>query len=77
MEKQVSVGKVSDSMEKLNALCNEKAEQMAKTMSLKDGETQEVTFWTRDSPELICVGEFVKGNDGKTTYNLDFSQSTL
>ena len=77
MEKQVSVGKVADSMEKLMQLCNEKAEQMTKTMAMNNGESQEVSFWTDDIPELICVGKFVKGNDGKTTYNLDFSQSTL
>ena len=77
MEKQVTVGKVSDNMETLEKLCNEKAEQMAKTMAINSGESQEVSFWTGDIPELICVGKFVKGNDGKTTYNLDFSQSTL
>ena len=77
MEKQIEVGNVSDNIETLEKLCNEKAEQMAKTMTVNDGETQEITFWTGDLPELICVGKFVKGSDGKTTYELDFSQSTL
>lgn len=77
MEKQVSVGVMSDSMEELVALCHEKAGRIANAMSLNERETTEVTFWTRGVPELICVGKFVKGNDGKITYNLDFSQSTL
>ncbi len=73
MKQQVSVGKVSDSMEKLEQLCQEKAEKMAKTMT----GNAEVSFWTADIPELICVAEFNKGEDGKCTYKLDFSQSTL
>lgn len=77
MEKQVSVGMMSDNMEKLVALCYEKADRIANAMSLNEGETTEVTFWTRGIPELICVGKFVKGNDGKTIYEFDFSQSTL
>ena len=75
MEKQVSVGKLSDSMEKLEQLCEEKAEQMAKTMNIVNDE--DVSFWTSDIPELICICKFSKGDDGKVAYNLDFSQSTL
>lgn len=73
MKQQVSVGKVSDSMEKLEQLCNEKAEQMATTMT----ENVEISFWTADIPELICIAKFCKGEDGKYAYTLDFSQSTL
>lgn len=75
MEKQVSVGKVSDSMEKLTNHCKEKAALLAKSMSNNTEEI--VTFWTGDIPELICVGKFSKSTDGKIVYNLDFSQSTL
>ncbi len=75
MEKQIKVGKVSDSMETLKKLCNVKAEQMAKSMNITN--KMEVTFWTGDIPELICVGKFKKDADGKVTYNLDFSQATL
>ena len=75
MEKQIKVGKVSDKMETLEKLCNKKAEQMSKTMNIT-GETV-VTFWTGIIPELICVGIFKKGADGKVSFDLDFSQSTL
>lgn len=73
MEKQVTVGKVSDSMEKLEKLCKEKAEKMVKTMTTD----AEVSFWTADIPELICIAKFSKGEDGNYNYTLDFSQSTL
>lgn len=73
MEQQVKVGKVSDSMEQLTKLCNEKAAQMAATMA----EESEVTFWTADIPELICVAKFCKKDDGSIRYELDFEQSTL
>lgn len=73
MEKQVTVGKVSDSMEKLENLCKEKAERMVKKMT----EETEVSFWTADIPELICIAKFCKGVDGGFYYSLDFSQSTL
>ena len=75
MERQITVGKVSDNMETLEKLCNEKAGQMSKTMNITS-ET-EITFWTGDIPELICIGIFKKDADGKVSYNLDFSQSTL
>lgn len=74
MEQQVHVGKVSDSMEKLEKLCKEKAELMAKTMT----DIVKVPFWTEEpAEELICVANFSKGEDGRMTYELDFSQSTL
>lgn len=73
MEKQVTVGKVSDSMEKLEKLCKKKAEKMVKTMTAD----AEVSFWTADIPELICIAKFCKGGDGNYNYTLDFSQSTL
>lgn len=75
MEQQVTVGKVSDSMEKLKKLCHEKAEQMAKTMNIENN--VEIPFWTADIPELICVATFSKGDDGNITFCLDFSQATL
>lgn len=37
----------------------------------------EVSFWTEDVPELICVGTFSKKRDGSVSYRLDFSESTL
>ena len=75
MDQNIHVGKVSDSMEKLTKLCNEKVEQMAKTMNIE--KDVEIPFWTADFPELICVATFSKGKDGNITYKLDFSKSTL
>ena len=37
-----------------------------------------VAFWTTDEPsDLICVGNFAKGEGGAVTFGLDFSQTTL
>ncbi len=73
MRQDALVGSVNDNLEKLKKLCNEKAEQMAKTMK----EDFEVPFWTADIPELICIAKFNKKEDGSFAYILDFSQSTL
>ena len=75
MEDQVTVGKVSDSMEKLTKLCNEKATKIAKTMRIEND--IEISFWTADIPELICVAKFSKAAGNNVTFSLDFSQSTL
>lgn len=73
-QNQVNVGKVTDSMEVLERLCHEKAKEMAETIT----ENAEYTFWTSDIPaELICVARFNINEDGKCTYTLDFSQTTL
>lgn len=73
MEKQVTVGKVSNSIEELEKLCNEQAERMVKTITTDS----EVSFWTADIRELICIAKFCKGADGNFNYALDFSLSTL
>ena len=72
-QNQVEVGKVTDSMEVLERLCHEKAKEMAETIT----ENAEYTFWTGIVGELICVARFNINEDGKCTYTLDFSQTTL
>jgi len=47
------------------------------TIDVPDGATIEVPFWTADFPELIGVGKFQRGQNGKIVYDLDFSESTL
>ena len=73
MEQQVQVGKKSDSMEHLTELCKEKASQMAATMT----DEAQVSFWTSDKTELICIATFSRKTDGEMGFDLDFSQSTL
>jgi hypothetical protein len=77
MEQQEKVGKLSDNLDELTKLCNKRAKQIAKTITLNNCETKEVSFWTGDIPELICIGKFTKGINGEIAYSLDFSQSTL
>jgi len=76
-EISVHCGKTRDSLEKLEMLCKEEAEKRLTTIDVPDGATIEVPFWTADFPELIGVGKFQRGQNGKIVYDLDFSESTL
>lgn len=70
-------GRDSDSMEKLETLCKEKAEELKNKIDFSDGNTVDVSFWTEGMPELICVGHFEQNKLGEITFELDFSESTL
>jgi len=75
----VRCGKTTDSMEKLERICKEEAEKLAKTIELTEGDAISVPFWAAEPgfPELICVGVFSKDENGNVVYELDFSGSTL
>lgn len=75
----VRCGKTTDSMEKLEKICKEEAERLAKTIDLSKGNAISVPFWAPEPgfPELICVGKFKRDESGKVVYELDFSESTL
>ena len=75
----VRCGKTMDSMEKRERICKEEAEKLAKTIELAEGDTISVPFWAAEpgSLELICVGVFIKDENGNVVYELDFSESTL
>lgn len=76
-EIKVRCGKESDSLETLMELCNNKAEELKKTIDLQEQDEVTVSFWTEDFPELICVGTFRKIESGEIVYDLDDSESTL
>lgn len=72
----IHCGNVNDSFEKLNSLCESEAKKLCNTICIATDSTIEVPFWTKDFPELICIGRFSKDNEG-VKYELDFSESTL
>lgn len=80
-QSQLSIhcGSNTDSMEKLEKICKEEAEKLAKTIELPEGDSVSVPFWTPGPgfPELIGVGVFSRDKSGKIVYELDFSESTL
>ena len=73
----IKCGKVSDSFETLEKLCNAEADRLSKTIEIPDNTTVRVPFWTKDFPELICIGYFKKDENGNVSYQLDDSESTL
>lgn len=73
----VACGKTTDTFETLKTLCEEKAKDLSRSIDFSLQSTVEVPFWTENFPELICVGKFTKDENGKISYKLDFSQSTL
>lgn len=79
MDKELSVncGKVTDSFEKLQELCEEEAAKLATKLDIEAGTDKVVAFWTKGFPELIGEGRFYRKDDGSVAYDLDFSESTL
>ena len=51
----IGIGSVNDSFESLRRMCNDKSNELIKSLDLNAGEEMEVVFWTADIPELICV----------------------
>lgn len=72
----IRCGNAGDSFESLKKLCEEEAKKLSETLEMAHGCVKEITFWTSDIPELICVGTFTK-SDNCVIYELDYSQSTL
>lgn len=76
-ELSVSIGSVDDSFESLQTMCNDKANELIKTVELENGEEMQVVFWTEDFPELIGIANITKNDAGLMTYSMDYSQTTL
>lgn len=77
-EVRVHCGCSTDEFDELEALCEKEAQKLSTTIAFPEGSSKvEVSFWTEDVPELICVGTFSKKRDGSVSYRLDFSESTL
>ena len=47
-EMSIKIGSWRDSFESLQGMCNDKANELIKSIELKDGEEMEVIFWTAD-----------------------------
>ena len=75
----IHCGKNTDGMERLEKICKEEAEKLAKTIEVAKGDAISVPFWTSGPgfPELIGVGVFSRNESGSVVYELDFSESTL
>ena len=76
-EMSIGIGSVNDSFESLQRMCNDKSNELIKSIDLNAGEEMEVVFWTADIPELICVSKITKNKSGMLSYRLDFTLSTL
>lgn len=73
----IGIGSVNDSFKSLQVMCNDKSNQLIKSVDLNAGEEMEVVFWTADIPELICVSKITKSESGMLSYRLDYTLSTL
>lgn len=63
--------------EEIEKACKERAEEIAKTIAVPNGDETSVVFWTQEDQELICSAIFRKNASGEISYTLDFSQTTL
>lgn len=73
----IECGKTTNSFEELQKLCQVEAEKLSKNIGTFNQAVVKVPFWTSDFPELICVGNFSRNENGSIVYELDFSESTL
>jgi hypothetical protein len=73
----ISIGKTTDSFEDLQILSQKEAEKIAKTLEIKEGEQLKFEFWTTDFPELIGEAVFIKNEEGKIDFKLNFERTTL
>ena len=79
-EMSIKIGSCRDSFESLESMCNDKSNELIKTIDLEQGEEMVVSFWTNDAnwfPELIGIAVITKNEAGLMTYSLDFSETTL
>lgn len=75
--KQIKCGKVRDGFEALATLCEKEAQKLCTQLDIQPNTTVEVSFWTKDFPELIGVGKFTADENRNITFVLDYSESTL
>lgn len=73
----IRCGSAYDNLETLKIMCEVEASKLCLTLDVKSGEILEIPFWTKDFPELICVGKFCLSDNDSVNYELDFSASTL
>ena len=73
----IECGKNSDSFEKLEKLCIIEAEKLISKLQFNNKDTIDVPCWTSDFPELIGILIFKKATDGKISFELDTSETTL
>lgn len=73
----IKIGNVTDSIESLKIMCNDKSVELLKSIELKNGEELEVEFWTKKIPEIIGVAKFTKDESDQISFSIDYSQSTL
>lgn len=76
-ELAIHCGKTTDSIEKLQSICEKRANELKPQIDFSSQSEIIVPFWTEDFPELICTGTFSKNNLGEIVCKLDFSESTL
>lgn len=76
-ELSVRIGSVSDTFESLQGMCNDKANELIKSIELRNGEEMQVVFWTEDIPELIGTANITLNETGLMSYSMDYSLSTL
>ena len=75
--KQNKCGKVRDGFDALTSLCEKEAQKLCTQLDIQPNTTVEVSFWTKDFPELIGVGKFTADENRNITFVLDYSESTL
>ena len=73
----IHCGKNTDSIEKLQSICEKRANELKSQIDFSSQPEIIVPFWTEDFPELICTGTFHKNSLGEVVYELAFSESTL
>lgn len=73
----IHCGKTTDSYKKLESICEAKANEIKGKLDFSTQSEIEISFWTENFPELICVGTFSKNNLGEVVFELDYSQTTL
>lgn len=76
-EMAVRLGNEDDSFESLVAMCNDKSNEIMKSVDLNDGEELEVQFWTNGIPELIGISTITKNEAGMLMFHFDDSLTTL
>ncbi len=70
-----SLGNLTNSVESLKQLCNDKSIELLKRIKLNDDNKIDVVFWCEH--ELLGVSHFTKDENGNLMFTLDFTDSTL
>lgn len=76
-KKQIKCGKVADGLDTLIILCEKEAQKLCSQLNIQANTTVEISFWTKDIPELIGIGRFTADEKRNITFVLDYSETTL